>query len=617
MPFSRLMPSGIVSASALAPRRLGALAAASLLIATAGGVLVAERGGQQRPAAPVIQARPLRILFLGSEAPPHASSAIYTAIAPVLARRGIQLTAALTPAEALDPQRLTDYDALLISGDHTTITPVQEKALIDFVESGKGVIAVHSAGAMFPSSDRYVSLIGGQWLRQTPGDFTVEMAQPTPPAFQGLSGFATSDELVVHTKQNTTNRTVLMERVDNGVREPVTWIRTQGKGRVFYTALGHDPKTWDNIGFQQLLERGVLYAVDDIARESWNQMTMPTVAYVEGFNVPNYENRDPAPKYQMPFTAPDSMKFITVPAEFSLELFASEPDIIKPISLNFDERGRLWIIEAIDYPNVVLNGAPGDDRITIVEDTDGDGKADKFTVFADDLSIPTSLCFANGGVIVAPGPDMLFLKDTDGDDKADVSAGALHRLGHHGHPRRAVEPAVRAGQLDLRHQSATPASTARSAASRRAFRQGLLPVQAGRLELEFLRATNNNSGASASARRASTVRLDRERRPSVYLPIPNRYYESVRGMSPSRWQHRRLPERGAVLPGASPRTSARSTGTAASPPAAGHRRSTRPGPTRRSTGTGPRSSPSRPATSSPRSRSTRRGPTSDRTTPGT
>ena len=89
MPFSRLMPSGIVSASALAPRRLGALAAASLLIATAGGVLVAERGRQQRPAAPVIQARPLRILFLGSEAPPHASSAIYTAIAPVLGPYGV------------------------------------------------------------------------------------------------------------------------------------------------------------------------------------------------------------------------------------------------------------------------------------------------------------------------------------------------------------------------------------------------------------------------------------------------------------------------------------------------------------------------------------------------
>ena len=92
------------------------------------------------------------------------------------------------------------------------------------------------------------------------------------------------------------------------------------------------------------------------------------------------------------------MKFIQVPAGFSLELFASEPDIVKPISFTFDERGRLWVVEAIDYPNDVRNGEPGDDRIKIVEDTDGDGKADKFTVFAEHLNIPTSLTFANGGV---------------------------------------------------------------------------------------------------------------------------------------------------------------------------------------------------------------------------
>src|SRR5690606_18136044 len=60
------------------------------------------------------------------------------------------------------------------------------------------------------------------------------------------------------------------------------------------------------------------------------------------------------------------------------------------------------------------------DRIKICEDTDGDGKADKFTIFADKLNIATSMVFTNGGVIVAQAPDFVFLKDTDGDDKADV-----------------------------------------------------------------------------------------------------------------------------------------------------------------------------------------------------
>src|SRR3546814_9532796 len=87
----------------------------------------------------------------------------------------------------------------------------------------------------------------------------------------------------------------------------------------------------------------------------------------------------------------------------------------------WDERGRLWVIETKDYPNTVIEKpGVGDDRIKICEDTDGDGRADKFTIFADSLNIPTSLVFANGGLIVSQAPYFLFLKDTDGDDRADV-----------------------------------------------------------------------------------------------------------------------------------------------------------------------------------------------------
>ena len=83
-------------------------------------------------------------------------------------------------------------------------------------------------------------------------------------------------------------------------------MRTQGKGRVFYTAFGHDERTWGNPGFQQLVEQGTVWAVDDQARAAWQRLKMPEVEYVDGFNVPNYEKRDPAPKYQMPLTPADS-----------------------------------------------------------------------------------------------------------------------------------------------------------------------------------------------------------------------------------------------------------------------------------------------------------------------
>ena len=114
-------------------------------------------------------------------------------------------------------------------------------------------------------------------------------------------------------------------------------------------------------GFQDLVERGTARP-NQAARPVGQPAAMPPIVYVDGFAVPNYENRTPAPKYQLPFSPEDSMKFIQVPGEFRLELFASEPDIIKPIAFSFDERGRLWVIETLDYPNEPLKGHRGTTR---------------------------------------------------------------------------------------------------------------------------------------------------------------------------------------------------------------------------------------------------------------
>jgi putative membrane-bound dehydrogenase-like protein len=138
-------------------------------------------------------------------------------------------------------------------------------------------------------------------------------------------------------------------------------------------------------------------------------------------NVANYEKRPEPLTFQKPYSVKGSMERTQVPADMRLVLFAAEPDIMKPIAFAWDARGRLWVCETSDYPHGVMEDQQqGNDRIKICEDTDGDGKADKFTVFADKLNIPTSLVFANGGVIVAQSPNFVFLKDTDGDDKADV-----------------------------------------------------------------------------------------------------------------------------------------------------------------------------------------------------
>ena len=78
-------------------------------------------------------------------------------------------------------------------------------------------------------------------------------------------------------------------------------------------------------------------------------------------------------------------------------LFAAEPMIANVTALAWDARGRLWVSETRDYPNARVN-ENGHDTIKILEDTDGDGRADKATVFADGLSIPTSLLHVNGGL---------------------------------------------------------------------------------------------------------------------------------------------------------------------------------------------------------------------------
>jgi putative membrane-bound dehydrogenase-like protein len=136
--------------------------------------------------------------------------------------------------------------------------------------------------------------------------------------------------------------------------------------------------------------------------------------------VANYEKRPEPLTLQLPMTVKGSMERTQVPADCELKLFASEPDIAKPIAFAWDERGRCWVVETRDYPHGVTDSGEGQDTVKICEDTNGDGKADKFTVFADKLNLPTGIVFARGGIIVSQPPKFIFLKDTNGDDKADA-----------------------------------------------------------------------------------------------------------------------------------------------------------------------------------------------------
>ena len=131
------------------------------------------------------------------------------------------------------------------------------------------------------------------------------------------------------------------------------------------------------------------------------------------------ENTVGGPTIQKPA---DFIKGAQVPAGFELKLFADEskfPEISKPVQINFDNKGRLWVACMPSYPQWRPGDPKPSDKLVILEDTDNDGKADKSTIFYDKLQCPTGFEFYNGGVLVVDQPRMLFLKDTDADDKAD------------------------------------------------------------------------------------------------------------------------------------------------------------------------------------------------------
>jgi len=333
--------------------------------------------------------RRIEILFLGHNSEHHNSEKFVPMLAMPLFQKGINITYT-EDTKDLNSENLGKYDGLMIYANQVKLAPEEEAALKAFVEEGKGLIPIHSASFMFQNSDWYISTVGAQFKSHRTGEFTAEIVKPDHPVMQSLSEFETWDETYVHEKINP-DMTVLMERVENGHREPWTWVRKQGEGKVFYTAYGHDERTWGNPGFQELIANGVLWAVNDKAKERLARLDIPVPTF-EDAEIPNYEQRDPAPKFQHALSPEQSQKLVQVPVDFELQLFASEPDIINPIAMAWDEKGRLFVIETVDYPNEVRDEeGEGNDRIKILEDTNGDGKADKVTVFADGLNIPTSV----------------------------------------------------------------------------------------------------------------------------------------------------------------------------------------------------------------------------------
>jgi glucose/arabinose dehydrogenase/lysophospholipase L1-like esterase len=135
----------------------------------------------------------------------------------------------------------------------------------------------------------------------------------------------------------------------------------------------------------------------------------------------NYPGKGPGGKHIF-IDGEEAIQKMTIGKGIKVQLFASEkefPEVVNPVQMAFDTKGRLWVAAWKNYPHWQPK-TPMDDKLLILEDTNGDGKADKRTVFAGDLNNPTGFEFYKDGVILGQAPNLVFLRDTNGDDKYDV-----------------------------------------------------------------------------------------------------------------------------------------------------------------------------------------------------
>jgi len=481
--------------------------------------------------------RRTEILFLGDNGH-HRPSERVPQLMAALGSKGINLTYT-DQLEDINPENLAKYDGLLVYANWDSIPKPQEKALLDYVAGGKGMIAVHCASYCFRNSPEYVKMVGGQFWRHRMDTILTTTVQPNHPAIAGVKPFKAYDETYIHSQLQPDNNVLAVRDIKadqvkdmadakrpDAKTEPYTWTRSYGKGRVFYTAYGHDERTWSVPGFQQLLEQGILWAVGDGVKAAHDALQPKPFAYHEAA-LPNYEKRSGPQMQQEPLTPEESMKHIQVPVDFTLELFAHEPNVMHPIAMAWDERGRLYVLITKDYPNERKKQG-GSDYIVICEDTDKDGKADKFTNFAEGLSVPTGLVFYDGGLIVSQAPDMLYLKDTNGDDKADVRKTLFTGFGTFD---------THAGPSNLHYgfdnwiwgSVGYAGFKGKFGADSIQFSQGFFRFKPDGSKLEYVTSTSNNTWGLAFNETGDVFGSTANNAHGWYMAIPHRYFAGGMG----------------------------------------------------------------------------------------
>lgn len=362
----------------------------------------------------------------------------------LLADRGLQVSGAMDFPSAA---QLDHTDVLVIyAADGMKIVGEDRARFERFLRRGGGVVVLHDG---IVSGDQHAwckEVLGGAWrwpddtlprdkaTKWLEGNVGVYWIDPDHPISRGFSNFDWKDE-IYYDMDLAPDIGVLATSFHNvHVIAPQIWTyeKTRPEGSRPYRAVvslpGHEYDIFESPQYRTALLRSIAWAgrrpnADEFCRAE----ELASLLYPPGGPTP----------------APEALKSFDLHPEFSITLTADEHVAQNVMSLDWDPRGRLWVVETPEYPNgrdVHRNDLriapwrvrnpdrfpvgqkeprPARDRVSILEDTNGDGLMDRKIVFADGLELVTSLVFYKDGVIVTQAPDILWIRDTDGDGTAD------------------------------------------------------------------------------------------------------------------------------------------------------------------------------------------------------
>ncbi len=380
---------------------------------------------------------------------------------PLLNERGAKADGGL---EFPTKEQLDKTDVLILHSQESGNIRIEEerKNLMEFLARGGGLVVIH-AGAASRDHDWFKSVIGGSWhfgkTKWLEAPLSLYFTDHRNPITKDLSNFDLEDEiyfdmdLLPEARVLAAAYTPNTPQIKGGNKEaqaraaeavakhkgvniydiqPQVWTYEKENYRAFTCLPGHWYKNFSHPGLRTMLLRGIAWAGK---RQNVDELCKPSelgdaLRYVEG--------GCPSPQ--------DLVKQLEIHPEFDLSLVAAEPLINKPMNIDWDEKGRLWVVETPEYPNGLRqanveawkdSGAfhPGQydrkpqDRVSILSDTNSDGIMDKKQVFADEIELATSSVFYKNGVIVCAAPDIWFFEDQNGDDQSDKRTRLYTNLG--------------------------------------------------------------------------------------------------------------------------------------------------------------------------------------------